>query len=298
MIDGDGVARIVCAAAPADEAWTVVAGFVDDNNRSVVSVATGCKWSAGDGLRDTHAEVLARRGVVAAMWSEEEEVGSALHFYTSWPPCGDLTLPAFTGAKLFDWRREGEQDSGVPRLKAGRSDLPLHKRATSLSCSDKLVRWCVAGVEGALLSYVRGTVRIASITVGGGDVDADRFRARVAATAAMVGVPCELPVVRTTRVVPNFRTLGKSNVATVWWRGCGETEILVEGRLRGSTRKKPRYSRLATHRLFEDWFCPRFPGVASSSSVEDAKQKAPRTVSRKVAVLLRAQGRAYCGITS
>ena len=56
---------------------------------------------------------------------------------------------SFTGAKRVTCsgdvlKEEGRQALGVMRLKSGRSDIPSDERSTSLSCSDKILRWYCA----------------------------------------------------------------------------------------------------------------------------------------------------------
>jgi tRNA-specific adenosine deaminase 1 len=96
----------------------------------------------------------------------------SLYFYTSLPPCGDATIapkikedqdderPAKrpkigdihrTGAKCADDPR-GLEDAnyhilGAVRTKPGRGDPTL-----SLSCSDKMAKWCQVGFQGSLLA--------------------------------------------------------------------------------------------------------------------------------------------------
>lgn len=230
-------------------------------------------------LKDSHAEVLARRGLVAYLWEEIEtslqrgqgasreatepcparyllELAPAtpnpdasggmtfqlkrnitLHLYISDSPCGDAAIYEiqrkrtrqshedqaqsessgklqgstevadsrlnFTGAKIILLRNQGQRASidnsiasvltcslvrktenddaqqstitlgrehtqqlGALRLKSSRSNILPALRSTSLCCSDKLVRWGVMGMQGALLSrYIPAPLCLTSICV-------------------------------------------------------------------------------------------------------------------------------------
>jgi tRNA-specific adenosine deaminase 1 len=59
--------------------------------------------------------------------------------------------------------RDGYAYLGVLRTKPGRADAP---RVLSMSCSDKIARWSVLGIQGALASLILTPVYIHAIVLG------------------------------------------------------------------------------------------------------------------------------------
>lgn len=146
----------------------------------------------GDILNDSHAEVMARRGFLRYLMQQMNnslkkepsifefnsgskkftlKPGTSFHFFTTHSPCGDasiytepnqtsdeptlkrikLSTEGMTGGKLLSPSSSDAmaQDPGKIRTKPGKGI-----RTLSLSCSDKMARWNMLGLQGSLLMMV------------------------------------------------------------------------------------------------------------------------------------------------
>lgn len=170
----------------------------------VVALGVGTKFMPADAVkadqghervRDSHAEVLARRGFMHYLYKEvqalvglssmpvrllqaaasgdsfELKEGLSLHLYVSTAPCGWASgsnkrcKRGLKRLKVPELLVKGAGDSEAPVGCVFASDLSLSD--VSLSCSDKVARWQFQGLEGLLLaSVVRGPLRLSTITIG------------------------------------------------------------------------------------------------------------------------------------
>ncbi|XP_032233012.2 double-stranded RNA-specific adenosine deaminase [Nematostella vectensis] len=200
--------------------YKVLAAFImqDSSNPkgTVVSIGTGNKCIGGDQLRlegtvvfDSHAEVIARRGLVRFLLSQlnllfekpsesksiflpkikgqqiklREDVKFSLYISTA--PCGDASVfvsDTASGSEGADQLMFGSKQHGLLRTKVekGEGTIPLDpddsiqtidgirrgQRLRTASCSDKLAKWNVLGLQGALLSNLIEPIYLNSLVVG------------------------------------------------------------------------------------------------------------------------------------
>lgn len=114
--------------------------------------------------------------------------GVRFHMFTTSTPCGDASIYStndnqddepeakkakvselpngFTGAKLLffeDVEDVMAQTEGKLRIKPGKGD-----RTMSLSCSDKLARWSMMGLQGCMLSSILEPIYLSSVVLADG----------------------------------------------------------------------------------------------------------------------------------
>ncbi|KAI0069181.1 adenosine deaminase/editase [Artomyces pyxidatus] len=238
----------------------------------------------GDALHDSHAEVLARRGAVRWLleeilrdtrqpsdWVDRRTDGMydlkddiILYLYVSTVPCGDASTRLL--ASLQDPNIASFKDStswpilpagapsrgrddyariGVLRTKPGRADAPP---VLSMACSDKIARWGVLGVQGALSSAFLKPVYVTAIIIGDvveemrEIVKEDCERAFYGRIGNLSGLPdgfrlarpvvgfTSLPFVHSKAQLPELST--SSNDSLCWIADSGY-EVLINGLRRG-----------------------------------------------------------------
>ncbi len=80
------------------------------------------------------------------------------------PQVGILDAESVSNLRIV---REKIQITSALRIKSGRSNIPEHLRSSSMSCSDKICKWIITGVQGcgALARLLPKCIRLSSVVV-------------------------------------------------------------------------------------------------------------------------------------
>ncbi|XP_032386988.1 double-stranded RNA-specific editase B2 isoform X2 [Etheostoma spectabile] len=249
----------------------------------------------GGTLRDCHAEVLSRRALVRFLYaqlelllrdpaaSEEQSIfvpnpggggvrlqdGVLFHMYVSSSPCGDarLNCPYETTAaypsRRFHCHLRVKVDGGegtlpitAPTANMNWTGVPQGKRPVTMSCTDKMAKWSVVGLQGALLSHLVEPVYLHSLTVGTLHHTGHLGRAMARRLAPVKNLPFPYRRQRlllgclssSTEVRPTGRA---PNVSVNWSRGDGGLEEISTSTGRRTDSGTP--SRLCKRSMFARW---------------------------------------------
>ena len=244
---------------------------------------------SGLALNDCHAEVIARRAFLRFLYGQlaictktnkdtsifEKQVsgkfgvkkGISFHLYISTAPCGD--------ARVFSPADEDSADAHPQRrsrgqvrvkIEAGEGTIPADgqlqtwdgilagERLYTMSCSDKLARWNLLGMQGALLSLYVDPIYLKSIIIGSLFQEQHMLRAVYTRISGVQGLPepfiPTLPLLHAVSSPPSRVAQKSPNNSYNWTWGDSEVELVncKTGRL---DERVP--SRLCKQLLFEQF---------------------------------------------
>ena len=249
----------------------------------------------GTALNDCHAEIVSRRCLIDFFYTQLELLvnGSKstvleeapkggyrlrsevrLHLYINTAPCGDARIfspheaePGDEGDRHANRRSRGQLRT---KIESGEGTIPVKAdqdvqtwdgvlqgaRLLTMSCSDKLARWNLLGVQGALLSAFLEPIYLHSIVLGSLFHPTHMYRAMTGrlenAIAASLPPHFALHTPRLNLLTSQeVRQPGKApNHSVNWTQGCASVEVVdaMKGKQEGG---KP--SRICKLELFRRW---------------------------------------------
>jgi hypothetical protein len=231
------------------DSWNVLAAFVSTEGE-VLSMATGLKCLPHTLLhdengnrspnyhklvRDSHAEVLARRSLIRYLLLEKKRAINEVWLFTSCVPCGDASIPTPLGQECtlncgFERGKNDWSKLGVLRTKPARGDAPI---TYSMSCSDKILLWQHLGVQG---KYLPNRVALKGIIVFGVcELEASIHRAFINRFNIDKERGDDFLIINSSTAPLYDELLPPSPLAQVWYKGMERIETLVLGRKQGSS---------------------------------------------------------------
>lgn len=178
----------------------------DTNSAEVISLATGTKCLSGnylslsgEALHDCHAEILARRCFIKYLYKQlmnvvenkpsifnrsEKEHKFKLskdinfHLYINTAPCGESRIFSFCDTENHPNRLNrgllrSKIENGAGTVYVFGREIQTYdgvaqgERLVTMSCSDKVTRWNVLGLQGNLLSnFIEEPIYLNSISIG------------------------------------------------------------------------------------------------------------------------------------
>uniref|UniRef100_A0A3P9LG94 Adenosine deaminase RNA specific B2 (inactive) n=1 Tax=Oryzias latipes TaxID=8090 RepID=A0A3P9LG94_ORYLA len=234
-------------------------------------------------LRDCHAEVISRRALVRFLYAQLElllwkedlkqsifvrntdntfrlQEGILFHMYVSSSPCGDArlncpyeTTAAYSSRRFrFHLRVKASGGEGTLPVSARRSsqtrDFVLPgKDLLTMSCTDKLAKWCIVGMQGALLSHLVEPIYLHSLTVGTLSHTGHLARGMARRLTPVKHLP--LPYRRQQLLSRNVRPAGKAPSISLNW-SCGDRGLEEVSTSSGRKTDSGTPSRLCRHSLF------------------------------------------------
>ncbi|GJQ69470.1 Adar [Trypoxylus dichotomus] len=225
---------------------------------------------SGANLNDMHAEIVSRRCLQLFLFDQllmlanpdqadksifepkQNERGYRLkpginfHLYINTAPCGDARLFGPADANFVD-RHPNKSSRGRLRVKveSGEGTIPVKnmapiqtwdgviqgERLLTMSCSDKIARWNVLGLQGALLAHFIDPIYLETIALGSLFNELHLYRAiygRINDTLQGLSPPYRLnrPSICSVTSTESRKTVKAPNFSVNWTTGQEDAEIV------------------------------------------------------------------------